>query len=255
MAKPPMTNNDGGKTPPKWDGPEDARKKKGAGKYPNYQVRKTRSGHTIIFDDSKDNESVTIQHRGGSMMQFMPDGGVQVVSHNGQYNIVFGENRMKITGASDITVDGDASFKVKGNYNVTCDGDANITTKGDFNLTAKNFNQTVAEHLDVAAGSKTEKVKGSSVSQVHGVAVMTSEQSMTVASTGDSLALGGSADVAIKSGAQTVLEAGGDMSVVSAGTLAHQGTEVHLNTPGKAKTVKQVLNTKPANKAPTEIAT
>ena len=91
-------------TPPKWDETEDARKLPGAGKYPNYWAHKTRSGHVLMLDDSKGAESVTIQHRGGSMIQIMPDGKVHVRAQNGQHTVVFGENRMYVTGAQDITM-------------------------------------------------------------------------------------------------------------------------------------------------------
>jgi hypothetical protein len=60
---------------------------------------------------------------------------------------VFGENRMKITGAYDITVDGAASLKVAKDYNVTVQGDINMTATKNFNLTAQNFNQTIRGNI------------------------------------------------------------------------------------------------------------
>ena len=81
MAEKTQTSNiDGGKTPSSWDSPPDAREK--GSEYPNYWVRKTRSGHTFMLDDTKNNEHVTLQHRSGTMIQLMPDGGFQIVSHN-----------------------------------------------------------------------------------------------------------------------------------------------------------------------------
>ena len=131
------------KTPPKWTGPEDARSKKGAGTYPNYYTMRTRSGHVFTMDDSEENESVTLQHRGGSMVQFMPDGAVHFVSQNGQYNFVFGENRVMITGAYDVTVKGGGSLRVDGDYNTTVMGNHNMTVNGDYNMQARNFNAQV----------------------------------------------------------------------------------------------------------------
>ena len=54
MATKPDSGNglDRGKTPPEWEGPKDARDD--ALEYPNYWARKTRSGHTISYDDTKD---------------------------------------------------------------------------------------------------------------------------------------------------------------------------------------------------------
>ena len=70
-------------TPNKFKVAEDARKVEGSGKYPNYWSYKSRSGHNIIMDDSKGNETVTVQHRSGSAIQFRPDGGVHYTTRNG----------------------------------------------------------------------------------------------------------------------------------------------------------------------------
>jgi hypothetical protein len=241
MARQKSRKEDAKKTPKSWGEYDDARKNKKSGQYPNYWVRKTRSGHTLIFDDSDGGEHITLQHRSGSMTQFMPDGAVKHVSHNGNQNIVFGENRIWVSGAQDITVEGDASMKCKGSYNATIDGDANFAVKGGFNITAKSMNQTISEQLDVAAGSKMEKIQNSSVSQVHGAITMTSKHGFTAASTGGSMALGAASDVAMKSGGQTVVQSGGNMSMKSGGNIAQDGSKIYLNS-GESKAVADVLN-------------
>ena len=241
MARKKSRKEDAKTTPKDWGEYDDARKNKQSGQYPNYWVRKTRSGHTLIFDDSQGGEHITLQHRSGSMTQFMPDGAVKHVSHNGQQNIVFGEHRIWVSGAHDISIEGDASIKCKGNYNATVDGDMNFTAKGGFNITAKSMNQTISEQLDIAAGSKMEKIKNSSVTQVHGAITMTSKYGFTAASTGDSMALGAASDVAMKSGGQTVLQSGGQMSMKSGGNIAQDGSKIYLNS-GESKAVADVLN-------------
>ena len=132
---------------------KDARDMEGAGKYPNYWTHKTRSGHVFMLDDSKGAEHVTLQHRTGSMIQFMPDGAVQFTSHNGEYNMVFGAKRVKITGAYDITVEKAASLRVEG-------GDYNVTVpNGSVNYTiGKNFNIITGENFNVHHGKKFEKI-------------------------------------------------------------------------------------------------
>lgn len=145
-------------TPKKYDTHDDPRKQKSAGKYPNYWSYKTRSGHTMIFDDSEGEESITLQHRSGSALQFLPTGEVQMTTHNGKYEIVFGENRMTVTGAHDLTVKGDGSMLVYGNYNKTVHGDVNMTVSGDFNVTAKNHNILAREDHHVIAQNIVNKV-------------------------------------------------------------------------------------------------
>jgi hypothetical protein len=151
-----------------WDGFLDVRGRENSGDYPNYWSHKTRSGHSFIMDDSDGNESVTLQHRSGAAVQMLPNGAMHLVSHNGQYNVVFGENRMTISGAQDITVKGDASLRVYGDYNLTVHGDMNTTVTGDYNMTAKNRNQLIRGNMDTVAKNKTEKLSGNKVTTVHG---------------------------------------------------------------------------------------
>jgi hypothetical protein len=219
-------------TPPSWSSPEDARKSKSAGKYPNYYSHKTRSGHVFMMDDSNESEHVTLQHRCGSMVQFMPDGAVQFVSHNGQYNVVFGENRMLVTGAYDVVVQGGGSLKVDGDYNMTVKGDTNLDVNGDFNITAKNMNQTIRGNIDVQAKNKTEKIEGSLTSQAQGSMTLVSDAGMTIGSSSDSVAIGASKQVGImakggavsvKSGGKTSFKAGGDFAVDAPRVLMNSG--------------------------------
>lgn len=208
-------------TPPKWTGPEDARTKKGAGKYPYYYTTRTRSGHVITLDDSEENESVTIQHRGGSMMQFMPDGAVQFVSQNGQYNFVFGENRVKITGAYDVTVEGGGSLRVKGDYNTTVMGNHNMTVNGDYNMTAKNFNAEIRGDLDLSAKSLTAKMEGSTEITTHGIMSLGGDGGVALTSTGAGVGIGASGDVSIKAkGGKISIDSGTTLDVKATGLAA-----------------------------------
>jgi uncharacterized protein (DUF2345 family) len=229
-------------TPKKWNSPKDARSVKGAGKYPNFYTKKTRSGHVFTIDDSKDNEHITLQHRSGSMVQFKPDGAVQFVSHNGQYNVVFGENRMKITGAYDVTVEGAASMKVDGDYNMTVKGDANMTVQKDFNVTAKNFNQTVRGNIDVQAKNKTEKFEGSINTQAHEGITIQAGKALGLASVTDSVIIGAKKQIGFEgkggdlrlkaSGSVSVVASGGDVAIVASGKASMIGATAHVEASG-----------------------
>jgi hypothetical protein len=172
-------------TPPKWEEVEDARKLPGAGKYPNYWAHKTRSGHVIMLDDSKGAESVTIQHRGGSMLQIMPDGKVHLRAQNGQHTVVFGENRMYVTGAYDISVDGAASLTCKKDYNITAKN-LNLVTEEDFNIVARNFNVNASKKIDIQGESMTAKMKKNLGLLAQGAMGMFSKGGYSAGSTGDS---------------------------------------------------------------------
>lgn len=218
IKPPPSTDNNAKKTQPKWNGPEDARKMKGAGTYPNYHEQKTRSGHTFIFDDSNGAESITLQHRTGSMIQMMPDGAVQIVTHNGQYNLVFGENRVMVTGAHDVTVLGAASLYVDGDYNTTIRGNHNITADGDVNITAQNMNTTIRGNMETAAKTMSTKLEGPSMITSQGNMYIASSGDLMIGSTEGAVGIGASGIVGIRSVASEVaIQGQEDVSIKSDG--------------------------------------
>jgi hypothetical protein len=189
-SDPGIKDNPAKTTPKKWQGPKEIRGEKGSGKYPNYWSHKSRSGHNIIVDDSKGSESVTIQHRSGTAIQMLPNGAMHLVSHNGKYDIVFGEDRMTITGAQDITVKGDASLRVYGDYNISVHGNTNFAMTGAFNVTAKELNRHIRGNMDTQAKNKTTKLEGSGTTTAQGALSMVAEKAMTVASRGDQAFVG-----------------------------------------------------------------
>ena len=240
MSEEPSSKDPKKTTPKTWDSPKDARQNSGAGKYPNYYSHKTRSGHVFMMDDSNGSEHVTLQHRSGSMIQLMPDGAVQYVSHNGQYNIVFGENRILVTGAQDVVIQGDASLKVEGNYNINVTGDTNFNVNGNLNMSAKNLNQTIRGNIDILAKNKTEKTEGSLTQQSIGASAYLAEAGMTVAAS-DGLALVGGTQVAVASNkGELMLKAGAKMSLLGRSIVAIDGTETYIQS-GKSDDAMSVF--------------
>lgn len=182
------------KTPRKWKGPVDTRREQGSGTYPNQAlVFHTRSGHNWVVDDSEGNESMTFQHRGGSAMQFQPNGAIQIVAHNSMYNLVFGQNRLTITGAHDLTVKGDGSMMVYGDFNKTVHGNYNLTATGDMNLTAENMNSMIRGNIDTQAKNENKKLEGSMAMTAQGAVTMSSKDSFSAVSRDDQMHLGGGA--------------------------------------------------------------
>lgn len=214
------------KTPEKWKSPPDARSVKGAGTYPNFFTHKTRSGHTFTMDDSEGAESVTMQHRSGSMVQFLPDGAVHIVSHNGQYNLVFGENRVQITGAHDVTVKGAASLRVEGDYNMTVQGNHNTTVNGDMNITAKNMNTVVRGNMDTSAKNSTLKVEGSTEMTTEGLTSISSHGGLSISSTGAPASILAKGDLGIGTTGEFFIHSDGKINMLS-------GDEVRLTSSGK----------------------
>lgn len=207
----------------------DARKAKSTGAYPDYFSWKTRSGHTFQLDDSKGAETVTLQHRSGTSIQMSPDGTLHLTAHNGRYDIVFGEDRMTVSGAQDITVKGDASIRVYGDYNVTCQKDYNLTVLGNFNVVAKNHNRQILGNIDTQARNENKKLMGSSAKIARGAISYVSKGASSYVSHSDSMLIGGASGIGFG------VAEGNITSNIDKGSF-HSETkdgEVHVKSKGK----------------------
>lgn len=222
MAKRPTSPNAKDKTPPKWSGPTDARTHDNAGEYPNYQVWKTRTGHVFMMDDSRGAEHITLQHRSGSMLQLMPDGAVQLVSHNGRYTFTFGEDRMIVTGAQDVTVQGGASLRVEKDMNMTVMGDYNTTVDGNFNLTAKNFSGIIRGNMDVTAKNITTKVEGATEISSHGTTTVSGDEGVAIASTVGSVGIVSALAMGLRAFTEIMMQADGAINIKGADAITAQ---------------------------------
>ena len=148
-----------GETQPTYDMPKDARES--GSDYPNYWIRKTRSGHVFMLDDSKDKEQITLQHRSGSMLQFMPDGAVQSVVNRGRFDTTFGEHRSKVTGATDLTTKS-RSARVEENDNTTVIGNS-TTAINQHQAVIVGKTMAMAAGERIAFGAQTVGIKGTAV--------------------------------------------------------------------------------------------
>lgn len=243
MAKKPTTaKRPADKTPPKYDMPDDARALEGSGQYSCHWVRKTRSGHILKFDDSKDHECITIQHRSGAMIQFMPDGAVQYVSHNGQQNIVFGENSILVTGAQDTTVRKDSSTVVHGEVNTTVHG-AMHTAVGKAMVTVAESNSAqFTKHNDVKSESQATKVTKNGSAEYGGSFTMTSDGGMSLAANESGLTLYGKTGCGFQGDSGVCMQSQAAVNVIGLGgvNIDGFGGEIRLNS-GSAKSVAQVV--------------
>ena len=215
-----VDDTDKRRTPESWDGPKDARELEGAGTYPNYYSHKTRSGHVIMMDDSEGAEHVTIQHRGGSMIQIGPTGTLNITAHNGQYNIIFGENRIMVTGSHDITVQGDASLRVDGDYDVNVSGNISYNAQGDVNIQGKNINTVARGNIDIQGKNRSEKIEGSITQQAQGAQTILAETGMTLgATTGGTAIMAGTMMSLVTKAGNLMMRAGAAIGVKALGLV------------------------------------
>jgi hypothetical protein len=231
----------------KWDEAQDARTK--GMEYPNYFIHRTPSGHTIVIDDTKDSESITIQHRSGSMIQMHPDGQVVVRSHKGKQEIIFGDNQIMISGDSDILVNGGASLKIEGDMDLTISGDYNMAISGDYNQVIKGNKNTLIQgnSEEAITGGQTTKVKKNTEHTTEGKTYIGSHDDMHLESmadmniktdqklitvSADDTTITSQAKITTDSATDTKLTVGAKLDTISGDKTTMKATEIHLNPDG-----------------------
>lgn len=249
MADYKSSDDPADKTPPYWSQRKDPREIEGSGQYPNYWVRQTRSGICVIFDDSKDRESITIQHPSGSTIQFLPDGAVQYVSHNGQQNIVFGENRVLITGAQDTTVRKDSSTVVHGEVNTTVHGAMHTAVGKAMVTVAESSSAQFTKHNDVKSESQATKVTKNGSAEYGGSFTQTSDGGMSLAANQSGITMYGKTGVGIQGDTAVTMQSQAAVNVIGQGgvNIDGFGGQIRLNC-GSAKSV--VASVKQPNPQP-----
>lgn len=217
-----MVANDGQptrkNTPPTW--PESNDVNKSGHEYPNYFLWQTRTGHVPIrVDDTKGNECVSYEHRSGTKLTFMPNGGMKLVAKYGRIDVTYGQNRSITTGAKDETVRGDSSLRTEGTRRETNEKDVEQSTKGKFVSTAQSYNMSAGEHFDIAAQSAALKTKnGLTMESGDGPVSITGKGSTTLESQG-----GGSVGISSSLGSAVV------QGLIA---VAIKGNEVHIKGGG-----------------------
>lgn len=216
--------------------PKDPRE---SSKYPNYQIVKTPSGHTIFMDDTENNESMTIQHRTGSMVQFHPDGTVHIRSNKDKYEIVLGDGKTKITGSYDIVVDGGGSLEVKGDYDLKVLGDMNATIQGNYKTIVGGHQETVVakDQVNAVRGDRIDSIIGNFEMMADGTAFFGGDGGVTITSPSSGLNMTSEKNMAIESGGVYSTKSAGAMmfksdstyEVTSDGNMTLVGSIIHLN--------------------------
>lgn len=234
MTKKPVHPQEAGpESPKKWSTREDALAH--GGEYPNQNYIRTQSGHLVMMDDTKDSEHLTIQHRSGARIQFGPSGDVQLIAHNGQYSIIFGENRMEISGTQDISVKGASTLKIDGPYDLTVGGNINLSADGDFNFVGKNFNVLAGGNIDMAGKQATLKTEGSMTLDSGGAGSLVSEGDLALVSRGSSVSVVGSGSVGVVSkGGDLAFDSAGETHLKATGQILADGSQIWMNS-GKSK--------------------
>lgn len=186
-------------------------------RYPYNNAIETESGHAFELDDTPDYERINIMHRGGSHLEFRPEGSVQQKIMNNSNRMIEGDETVHIKGNQVIYIDGDLSYVVGGSVT--------FQVEKDFAATAKNISFSARGSWSGSA-QISASLSGIVSSSLGGFSsVMTSVGGVKTSVSGTATLSGTS------SGTATF---GGTATIVNGGTIAL----VNTPAPGKSSASK-----------------
>jgi hypothetical protein len=259
MTKPKPPDQAGPESPTKWSQPKQYTrdsKLSQPGRHAERDVFRTPSGHSIMAVDTEDGEALSVKHRSGAGLLIGPSGDITFTAHNGMFNMVFGENRMEVSGTYDVTVKGGGTLKVDGDYDCTIGGNMNFTVDNDINFKGKAMNMMATGNMDIVAQNITAKSGGGVAIHAEGATSITADGSVGLMSRGDSVAIAGATqvgiaaaggEIALQSGGATHINAGGNILVDSSGDVRFQE--------GLSQKAEDLITAKPSKKPNIQIAT
>lgn len=98
-------------------------------KYPYNNAIETESGHAFELDDTPDYERINLMHRGGSHLEFRPEGSVQQKIMNNSTRMIGKDEVVHIKGNQLIYIDGDLTYKVGGSVTFQVEKDFAVSAK------------------------------------------------------------------------------------------------------------------------------
>jgi len=118
--------------------------RKNSSDYKNASIKRTKSGHVLMFDDALGEERILLMHKNGYGIEMRQDGTMIMRAEN---NII-----TKVGGSSVFMIEGDLKVSCK-NIEVDATGDLDMRVTGDYNLNV--------------GGDKKETITGSVVETIH----------------------------------------------------------------------------------------
>jgi len=165
-------------------------------RYPYNNAIETESGHAFELDDTPDYERINIMHRGGSHLEFRPEGSVQQKVMNNSTRMIEGDETVHIKGNKLVYIDGDLTYIVGGSVT--------YQVEKDFSVSAKNvtFNARGSFSADAKVSASLSGIVSSSlggltsiITSVDGVKTDVSGMASLDASSFGKATFGGSATI------------------------------------------------------------
>jgi predicted chitinase len=205
------------------------------GMYPYNKVYESESGHLLVFDDTPNNENISLYHRTGTSLDI--DGnGTQVNRIVGDgYTIIDRNGAIFITGKCNLTVGNSVNILVQGTADIQIDGETNININN-------NANVGIAGDLDFSVGGDINMQAGGNFNIKSKSDISIQSTNSTVISAGTTFAGLASGDAIVK-GQTTYIDAAGDNHLRAGGNINVDGTQFRgqEGAANTAPTVEQVI--------------
>lgn len=122
-------------------------------KYPYVNVTETESGHSLVFDDTPNNEHIRIQHRNGAYSEWQSDGTKIDKIVGEDYEIVLKDKKLYVQGILNITVVGDCLMHVHGSMKQKIEGDFEQVVTGKYTVVSQDEMKIISRaDMDIAIG-------------------------------------------------------------------------------------------------------
>jgi hypothetical protein len=145
--------------------------------YSEANVKVTKSGHALIFDDKGGEERIILKHRNGTGIEMKQDGSMIMRTETNMITSVGGTGVLIIDGdlkvsCKNVELDatGDMDVRVAGDYNLTVDGHKTETIKGsDRKVITGNSSTTVTGNVNsTTVGTVTNTILGNATNIIKG---------------------------------------------------------------------------------------
>ena len=165
-------------------------------RYPYNNAIETESGHAFELDDTPDYERINIMHRGGSHLEFRPEGSVQQKIMNNSSRMIEGDETVHIKGNKLVYIDGDLTYIVGGSVTYLVEKDFKVSAK-NISFNAKGSWSGSAQISASLSGIVSSSLGGftSVLTSVGGVKTTVSGTATLAATSSGTATFGGTATV------------------------------------------------------------
>lgn len=155
--------------------------------YPLVDIKETRSGHVLEFNDTIANERILLKHSIGSGVDIRPDGTIVVNAVGQKIDIVDGNRYLSVEGDGHINYYGNLSLNVSGDLDMDVGGDFYLRVAGSWMIEVLgNWRQKVVGHMQsVIQKSRSFTVLGDAIDTVLGSVVQLTKGSHEISVSDD----------------------------------------------------------------------